>query len=148
MTHPSAPLFERYVRLLDDDRFDEWLELFTGESYYGVLTYSDYMRANRYMIIGESFAKLSARVRSGARLDVHRKTHLLTAISDGGPLQPGDEGEAPQARANFAYFKNGVVIFCGRYLAWFSGEGKALRIRKWLVVLDNPTVGESVFLPI
>ncbi len=148
MSHPRTLLFERYVRLLDDDRYEEWLGLFTPESYYGVLTHQDYMRANRYMIIGESFAKLSARVRSGARLDVHRKTRLLSAITDGGPIQPGDEGEAPQARANFAYFKNGVAIFCGRYLAWFVGEGEERRIRKWLVVLDNPTVAESIFLPI
>ena len=56
--------------------------------------------------------------------------------------------ESGAAVANFALFKNSVATFCGRYLAWFEGSGDAMRITKWMVILDSDTVVDTVFLPI
>ena len=135
-------LFDRYVRFLDDERYDEWLDLFADDGYYGVITHRDYALDTNYVIVGERKSKLADRVRSGARLDRHRRLHLLTAVTR------SRAGPGPDATANFALFRNGVPTFCGRYLAWLSEAGGGLRIRKWMVVLDNDPISEVVFLPI
>ena len=134
-------LFDRYVRFLDDERYDEWLGLFANDAYYGVITHRDWSQGTNYVIVGERKPKLAERVRAGAREDIYRKMHLLTAIT---PMP----GEAGAAVANFALFKNSAATFCGRYLAWFEGSGDAMRIAKWMVILDSDTVVDTVFLPI
>ena len=134
-------LFDRYVRFLDDERYDEWLDLFASDAYYGVITHRDWSQGTNYVIVGERKPKLAERVRAGAREDIYRKMHLLTAIT---PM-PGEPGAAV---ANFALFKNSVATFCGRYLVGFEGTGEAMRIAKWMVVLDSDTVVDTVFLPI
>lgn len=152
MNSAIPALFDRYVRLLDDDRHEEWLALFADDAYYGIITHRDYVTGTNYVIVGEGKRKLAARVISGSRLDVHRKMHLLTAVTEASGATgsgAGDHGSgSPDATANFVYFKNASPVFCGRYHAWLSGAMDDLRIKRWMVVLDNPTISDYIYLPI
>ena len=102
-------LFDRYVRFLDDERYDEWLDLFSADAYYGVITHRDWSQGTNYVIVGERKPKLAERFHysygPGGRIgldDVRVFEHCQRGLrANGRDLllargidKPGDQGGA------------------------------------------------------
>lgn len=142
MTASLGTLMERYVSLLDNRVFEEWLGLFADNAYYAIIRRSEFEKDNNTVLLGETLPKLRARVEHGGRADTRRTLHLLT-----GHGLPGPRG-GPDIQAQFAVWYDGVPTFAGHYKVEVSNSTGAPLITRLVAVLDNRVISEPIYLPL
>ncbi len=133
---------EHAVRLLDDRKFDAWLALFADDGYYAVMQRANYEKNDNVLVLGEDLKRLKARLISGVKLDVRSTSHFVSCV------QCASADGVTTASANFALWRDGIPSFAGRYHVELRSGGADIRIVRWVVVLDNKVVSETVYLPI
>jgi 3-phenylpropionate/cinnamic acid dioxygenase small subunit len=137
-----ADLLARYVTLLDERQFDEWLELFTESSYYTLILHEDYVKGNNMVAIGEDKPRLAGRIEVGRNVERDRTTHLLTATMG------GDDGGEITASSNFAVVRKGAIFAWGRYYLTLARSTAGLKIERCTAVLNNDVIAGTIYLPV
>jgi 3-phenylpropionate/cinnamic acid dioxygenase small subunit len=135
-------LFDRYVTLLDEKRYDEWLDLFTDDGYYAMILHDDYVKENNMTAIGEDKARLAGRIEVGRQVERDLRTHLLTAV------RVREAGETIRASSNFAVLRNAELSCAGRYHMDLVRRDGDLKIERCTAVLDNDVLHETFYLPV
>lgn len=136
-------LLNRYVRLLDDRRFDEWLALFTEDCYYTLILHEDYVKGNNMVAIGEDKARLAGRIEVGQNVERDLQLHLISAVI----AEEGDRGTV-EASANFAVIRGLKIHCCGRYVMTLVSENGGFKISKCTAVLNNDSIIGTIYLPV
>lgn len=133
-------LMQSYIRLLDQQRFDEWLTLFDDAGYYAVLRDIEYRDDDNVLLIGEDMRRLSARIDSGKTRDKRRRTHVV--------CWEDPSTERLSAVVGFMVWLDGRPSSCGRYeLSFTAGDG-SLKIGSCTAVLDTIDIQDTIYLPI
>lgn len=131
---------QTYIRLLDQNAFEEWLGLFGEDGYYAVLRDIEYKEGDNVLLIGEDLRRLSARIDSGRTRDLRRRMHAICWTQA--------QVENMTAQAGFMVWLNGSPSTCGRYELEFTAEEDGLNIRNCTVVLDTIDIIDTIYLPI
>ncbi len=137
-----AELFDLYVTYLDENRFDEWLALFTDDCYYTMILHRDYVKDNNLVAIGEDKRRLAGRIEVGRTVERDLRTHLLTGV------RIDETGPETLASANFAVLRKGAINCSGRYKMTLVREDGAFRIKRCTAVLNNEVIQGTIYLPV
>ncbi len=145
-------LYARYVKCLDDARFDEWPDFFTEECVYKIQARENFDRGLPLALMAfESRAMLKDRVFGATTTLYHQpyyQRHLVSSL-----LMRGADDGVIHVEANYAVFrtKQGTltdVFNVGRYLDEIVAVNGALRFRSKLCVYDSELVPNSLIYPI
>jgi benzoate/toluate 1,2-dioxygenase beta subunit len=131
----------REARLLDRQRFSDWLELFTADAVYWIPSNSDDLDpARQVSIVYDDASRLRERVwrlESGlayAQEPQSRTVHLVANVEVRGA---GDELEAESAFTVSEFRRDRQFVHAGRCLHALRREGGELRIAQKKVELVN-----------
>jgi 3-phenylpropionate/cinnamic acid dioxygenase small subunit len=145
-------LYARYADLLDDGEWDEWLDLFTADCRYTVVSREN--RASGMPLAAmrcESRAMLADRVHAVRELQVYRprvNRHLI------GPIRVlGGGGARWDVRANYAVFESvagepATVASTGRFEDVVVQGPTGLALQERCVVYDAAVVDTSMVFPL
>jgi 3-phenylpropionate/cinnamic acid dioxygenase small subunit len=142
MKQQVAELFDLYVTYLDENRFDEWLNLFTDDCYYTMILHRDYVKDTNLVAIGEDKRRLAGRIEVGRTVERDLRTHLLTGV------RIDEAGPEIIASANFAVLRKGTISCSGRYKMTIVRENGALRVKRCTAVLNNEVIQGTIYLPV
>ena len=137
-------LFARYAMAIDDDRLEDWLELFAEDCRYRIAA-RDNVEAG-LPVYADGRAMLADRVAALRRANVFEAQRYRHVI--GRALV--DEGPPVSARAGYHVArimrKGDLMLFsAGEYRAAFDGD---LRISEMTVVYDNARIDTLLALPL
>jgi 3-phenylpropionate/cinnamic acid dioxygenase small subunit len=138
-----AELVYRYARLLDERRFAEWLELFSGETFYGVIPYRNYARGELLFLVKENKRQLQSRVDAYRDEEPIKTLHMLTNVT--ADLLDVDRAKT---RAYFALYEEGRLALVGTYEQELEKKDGDWRIGRCLVILDTTPIRGSIQVPI
>ena len=145
-------LYARYVKCLDNARFDEWPDFFTEECVYKIQARENFDRGLPLALMAfESRAMLKDRVFGATTTLYHQpyyQRHLVSSL-----LMRGADDGVIHVEANYAVFrtKQGTltdVFNVGRYLDEIVAVNGALRFRSKLCIYDSELVPNSLIYPI
>ena len=145
-------LYARYVKCLDDARFDEWPDFFTEECVYKIQARENFDRGLPLALMAfESRAMLKDRVFGATTTLYHQpyyQRHLVSSL-----LMRGADDGSVQVEANYAVLrtKQGTltdVFNVGRYVDEIVTVDGALRFRSKLCIYDSELVPNSLIYPI
>jgi 3-phenylpropionate/cinnamic acid dioxygenase small subunit len=137
-------LFTRHGALLDEDRFDEWLELFTDDCEYLVIARENVERGLPLAAVRcESRGYLEDRVVAVTTTSMYTPRSHRHVV--GAPLEQGDGTWT----ASYAVFQTlpqelPTVFSVGRYVARLDGD----RFARLHVVYDSNLVDNSIVKPL
>jgi len=143
-------LLEAYGRLLDEDRLEEWVDLFVEDCLYEIVS-----RENREqnlplsLILCDSKDMLRDRIMSLRQANIynlHYDCHVVGLIRV-------EAGPAITATAPYALFQStpegdSRLFSVGRYYLELEPQGGALRIRQQRVVVDTGAIPTLLATPI
>ncbi len=136
--------FTRYVRCLDEQRYQQWLDLFADDCFYGVIRYEDHKKQSDFFIVGESKDKLRVRLKLGNDTDARMRVHLISAIGIDDERKDG-----ATVSANFAVFCDDGLLYSGRYRIDLLHDGEhSQKIKRCVAVIANNQPNELFYLPI
>ena len=136
--------FADYVRLLDDKQFEQWLNLFLEDSFYGVIRYEDHQKDTDFYIVADSKDKLRVRVKLGVDTEGRMQVHLIT-----GPRIDDAKDGVVNASCNFAVFCENIVLYSGQYKVVLATKDDAsLKIKRCLAIIANQQPNELFYLPL
>jgi 3-phenylpropionate/cinnamic acid dioxygenase small subunit len=152
VTDPLNDLYARYADLLDAGDWDAWLELFTADSRYTVISRENVaagmpLAATRC----ESRAMLADRVHAVRELQVYRPRvhrHLI------GPVRVLGDGDGRwDVRANYAVFESvagepATVASTGRFEDVVVRGPSGLVLQERCVVYDAAVIDTSMVFPL
>ncbi|WP_214369714.1 aromatic-ring-hydroxylating dioxygenase subunit beta [Pseudonocardia sp. H11422] len=144
-----AQFYYHEARLLDERRFDEWIELFTSESTYWAPVRvtregdPDRMQRGELALFDDDFGTLELRVASlsaksaWAEIPPSRTRHLITNVT---ATESDVEGQV-SARSNFVIFRSRLEAtehtFFGSREDILMREGGSWRILERKILLDH-----------
>ena len=140
-------LFARYAMAIDDDRLEDWLELFAEDCRYRIAARENVEAGLPVSVVyADGRAMLADRVAALRRANVFEAQRYRHVI--GRALV--DEGPPVSARAGYHVARimreGDLMLFsAGEYRAVFDG---ALRIREVTVVYDNARIDTLLALPL
>lgn len=148
----AADLLADYAERIDEDRLEEWLELFADDASYRVLP-----RENQdlglpvSLILCTNKAMIRDRIvalRTANEYNLHYDRHLITNIR----VREGD-GEEIGITANFAVMQTSLggetrLFSVGRYVATARSAGDRLLFSAMLVVIDTFSVPTLLATPL
>jgi anthranilate 1,2-dioxygenase small subunit len=145
-------LIGEYAERIDEDRLEEWPELFADPCRYLVISRSNHeagMRqgvmyaASRGMMLDRVFS-----IRRANLFEPHRYRHVI------GPIRvKGMDGNVAVVQSHFVVARimhDGVtsLFATGRYLDRIDTSGSAYRFRERLVVLDSDKIDTLLAIPL
>lgn len=147
-----ARLHAAYVHAIDDDRLEDWPELFAEDGRYRIVT-----RENRRLglplavMYCEGRGMLRDRVaalRTANVFEPHAYRHVTAALE-----VVETDGRAHRARSNFTVVRimesgEMTVFACGEYLDRIVETGRGLRFAERLAVCDSRTVDTLLAIPL
>ena len=147
-----ARLHAAYVHAIDDDRLEDWPELFAEDGCYRIVT-----RENRRLglplavMYCEGRGMLRDRVaalRTANVFEPHAYRHVTAALE-----VVETDGRAHRARSNFTVVRimesgEMTVFACGEYLDRIVETGRGLRFAERLAVCDSRTVDTLLAIPL
>ena len=148
----AADLLADYARRLDEDRLEDWLDLFDEGAGYRILTRENESRGLPLpLMLCENKAMLADRVvslRNANIYNIHFDRHvvglpLLSAAADGGLA----------LEAGFAVYQTDVegrsrLFAVGCYRSRLGGPADALRFRDQTVLLDTAAIPTLLSTPL
>jgi anthranilate 1,2-dioxygenase small subunit len=143
-------LLETYGRLLDEDKLEDWVELFTEACRYEIvsrenreqnLPLSLMLCDNKNMLRDRIFSLREANI-----YNIHRDCHVIGLVRV-------TEGEAIAATAPYALFQSNQegdsrLFSVGRYYLQLVREGERLQIAQQIVVVDTGAIPTLLATPI
>jgi anthranilate 1,2-dioxygenase small subunit len=145
-------LIGEYAERIDEDRLEEWPELFADPCRYLVISRSNHeagMRqgvmyaASRGMLLDRVFS-----IRRANLFEPHRYRHVI------GPIRvKGMDGNIAVVHSHFIVARimhDGVtsLFATGRYLDRIDTSGRAYRFQERLVVLDSDKIDTLLAIPL
>jgi anthranilate 1,2-dioxygenase small subunit len=145
-------LIGEYAERIDEDRLEEWPELFADPCRYLVISRSNHeagMRqgvmyaASRGMMLDRVFS-----IRRANLFEPHRYRHVI------GPIRvKGMDGNVAVVQSHFVVARimhDGVtsLFATGRYLDRIDTSGSAYRFQERLVVLDSDKIDTLLAIPL
>jgi len=144
-------LCETYARLLDEDRLEDWLDLFTDPCRYEILTRENLSQnLPLSLMLCDNKDMLRDRIsslRNANIFNIHTDCHVL------GPVQVFDSGRGFVAGAAYSLYQStqeGVskLFSVGRYRFDLARHGTVLAIETALIVTDTSTVQTLLATPL
>jgi 3-phenylpropionate/cinnamic acid dioxygenase small subunit len=133
-----------YARLLDEERFEEWLDLFTDDCFYGVQLYEHFRGGlGFYLNGGEGKNSLRRRIEAYEGVPLPKTLHILSNLQVELP-----EPDNCAAAAYFAIYRNGALCFVGQYRHELVHKDGRWRIHSAVAVLDGAPVEDVIAVPI
>jgi len=150
LRHAVYDLLETYGRLLDEDRLEDWVELFAEDCRYEIVS-----RENREqnlplsLMLCDNKDMLRDRIMSLREANIynlHRDCHVIGLIRV-------EAGERLAASAPYALFQStpegdSRLFSVGRYGLELVAAGERLAIRSLLVVVDTGAIPTLLATPI
>lgn len=150
--HALTMLLESYARLLDEDRLEEWTELFVEESSYTIVSRENYDRKLPLsLMLCENKDMIRDRVMSLRQANIfnfHSNCHVLS-LPRATLLGPGRYG----LRCTYALYQSDQtghsrLFSVGRYEDEVVERDGALLFAKKLVVVDTAAIPTLLAVPI
>ena len=147
-----ADLMAEYANLIDEDRLEDWLDLFAEDCSYRVVPRENFdLGLPQPLILAENKAMLRDRVvayRNANIYNIHRDRHVVGAI-----LARKGEGASWSLAASFALFQTDsegrtALFVAGQYRATASFEAARPRLRDMLVLLDTAAIPTLLATPV
>ena len=145
-------LHARYIRLIDDDRIEEWPELFTDYCLYRITTRENYGQGSALGIMEcQGQGMLADRVTGLRKINVyepHRYSHQISGLS----IESFD-GETAVCRSNYLVIRTMAdgdmsVFSAGVYLDKIALDGDAAKFEERIVVADSRRIDTLLVIPI
>ena len=144
-------LLEEYGRLLDEDRLEDWVELFTSDCRYEIVS-----RENRSQNLPLSLMLCDSRDMLHDRVYSLRQANIYNIHSDChviGPVKPTAIDDGFELSAAYSLFQSNQggesrLFSVGRYHMRVVAEADALRIARQLVVVDTGAILSLLATPI
>ena len=148
----AAELMDEYIELIDADRLEEWIELFTDDATYQVLPRENLERKlPASLILCTSKNMLRDRIvslRNANLYNPHWDRHLVSAVR----VKPLAEG-LWQMRANYAVYQTNLeghsrLFSVGGYRDRLRLDGGRVRFAEKLVIVDTFAVPSMLATPL
>ena len=145
-------LLARYVHALDDDRLEEWPELFVEEGRYRITTAENFERKLPLSIIyADSRAMLRDRVSALRHANIYEAQRYRHGVSS--VLVERIDARTARATSNFQVVRimhtgESILFASGRYLDRIRIDGATSRFEEKIVVLDSRAIDTLLAIPI
>jgi 3-phenylpropionate/cinnamic acid dioxygenase small subunit len=145
-------LLARYVHVLDDNRLEEWPELFVEKGRYRVTTAENFERSLPLSIIfADSRSMLRDRVSALRHANIYEAQRYRHSISS--TLVERVNAGAAWAVSNFHVTRimhtgEAALFACGRYLDRINLDGESALFEEKSVVLDSRSVDTLLAIPL
>lgn len=142
----------RYIRLIDDDRIEEWPELFTDYCLYRITTREN---LDKGLALGlmecRGQGMLADRVTGLRKINVyepHRYSHQISGLS----IESFD-GETAVCRSNYLVIRTMAdgdmsIFSAGVYLDKIALDGDVAKFEERIVVADSRRIDTLLVIPI
>jgi anthranilate 1,2-dioxygenase small subunit len=140
------------ARLVDDERFEDWAELFTERAVYKITTRENVDAGLPIAVLFcDSRAMLHDRVLSLRKANIYNPHHDRHLVGNVRVL--GVEDGAYRVHSSYVLLQTppggeSRVFSCGKYLDVVGFEDGAARFRERVVVMDNAAVQNLLATPI
>jgi anthranilate 1,2-dioxygenase small subunit len=143
-------LLETYGRLLDEDRLEDWVELFTETCRYEIvsrenreqnLPLSLMLCDNKDMLRDRIFSLREANI-----YNIHRDCHVIGLVRV--TEESGISATAPYALFQSNQEGDSRLFSVGRYYLDLMRESETLRIAKQIVIVDTGAIPTLLATPI
>lgn len=147
-----ADLIAEYANLIDEDRLEDWLDLFAEDCTYRVVPRENFdLGLPQPLILAENKAMLRDRVvayRNANIYNIHRDRHVVGTL-----LARKGEGAPWSLTASFALFQTDsegrtTLFVAGQYRATASFESARPRLHDVLVLLDTAAIPTLLATPV
>lgn len=144
-------LIHDYAHTIDDDRLEEWPDLFTEDCLYRVISKESHDQGLPVgIMVCQGTAMLRDRIvalRVANIYEPHTYRHLISAIRI-----RGRDGEAYKVQTGFAVIRtmqNGEisVFLSGKYLDTVVFDGEVPKFRERVVVCDSSRIDTLIVIP-
>ena len=148
----AAELMDEYVELIDTDRLEDWIELFTEDATYQVLPRENLEhKLPASLMLCTSKNMLRDRIvslRNANLYNPHYDRHFVSAVR----LQAVEEG-LWEMRANYAVYQTNLeghsrLFSIGGYRDKLCFDGGRLRFREKIVIVDTFAVPSMLATPL
>jgi anthranilate 1,2-dioxygenase small subunit len=145
-------LHTRYIRVIDDDRLEEWPDLFTETCLYKIVTRENFDQGLPLAVMEcRSRGMLQDRVTGLRRINVFEPQRYLHQIS-GLSIQPVDEHRV-KCRSNYLVVRTTVdgtmtLFSAGVYLDKLMLHDKGARFEERIVIPDSRRIETSLVIPL
>ncbi len=145
-------LMAAYVHLIDDDRLEEWPDLFTDDGIYRVTTRENIdLGLPASLIFCEGKGMLSDRVSALRNANIFEPQVYCHTLGLPEILESTDEHH--RVRTNFSVIRtmeegDMSVFACGRYFDRIIKDDDVLRFQERIVVLDSRRVDTLLVIPL
>ena len=148
----AAELMDEYVELIDADRLEEWIELFTEDATYQVLPRENLeQNLPASLMLCTSKNMLRDRIvslRNANLYNPHYDRHLVSAVR----VKPLEK-DVWEMRANYAVYQSNLeghsrLFSVGGYRDKLRLDGGRLRFVEKLVIVDNFAVPSMLATPL
>jgi anthranilate 1,2-dioxygenase small subunit len=147
-------LLTRYAHLVDDDRLEEWPELFAENGTYRVTTAENFDRGLPLpLIAADSRAMLRDRVSALRHANIYESQRYRHSVSC--TLVQSSEGGVATVLSNFMVVRTmhtgeQMVFATGRYLdrIRLQGDGGQAQFQERTVVLDSRAIDTLLAIPL
>jgi anthranilate 1,2-dioxygenase small subunit len=147
-----ADLYSEYAQLLDDDRLEQWPDLFTEHAAYRITTRENYDNGLPLNLIycdgrGMMADRISA-LRTANVFEPHVYCHMVSAVR---LLEV--TGDDYRARSNIVVMRtmqqgDTMVFACGRTFDQLVEHDGRLRFSSRTVVLDSRSIDTLIVIPL
>jgi len=142
----------RYGKLLDENRLEEWIELFTEDARYTVIAREAHERGLPMGVMScEGRSMFVDRVVATRKTLIFAPRYLRHIVSRAvvGPFSEG----VLRAEASYVVFQTQVerpteIFQCGRYSDEFVLRDGELRLRQRLCIYDSTIIPNALIFPI
>jgi anthranilate 1,2-dioxygenase small subunit len=137
-------LHNRYIRLIDDDRLEAWVELFTDYCRYLIKT-----RDGDALMDCQGEGMLAGRAADLRKADEpHRYSHQISGLS----IESFD-GETAVCRSNYLVIRTTLagemsIFSAGVYLDRIALDGSVAKFEERIVVSDTPHFDTLLMVPL
>lgn len=145
-------LHARYIRLIDDDRIEEWPDLFTDYCLYRITTRENFAQGSALGLMEcQGQGMLADRVTGLRKINVyepHRYSHQISGLS----IESFD-GETAVCRSNYLVIRTMAdgdmsIFSAGVYLDKIALDGGEAKFEERIVVADSRRVDTLLVIPL
>ncbi len=150
--HAVEKLHARYIRVIDDDRIEEWPDLFTEPCLYRITTRENFEMGLPLAVMEcNSRGMLQDRITGLRRINVYEPQRYLHMVS-GLAIEPLSDGRV-KARSNYMVVRTlgdgSMMLFsAGMYEDVVRLDGDSARFEERVVIQDSRRVETLIVIPL
>jgi 3-phenylpropionate/cinnamic acid dioxygenase small subunit len=139
-------LLHRYARLLDQERFSEWPDLFTSDGIYSAITYENFKSQGLLLFKDEGREAMKERAAFVMGYFQSQRCKTLHTVSNITLAAPSDE--ETNCNSYFVIYRSPwnrlpELQACGEYHDRLVKTGGQWKFRERLVIVDNGTLPQN-----